>query len=66
MWWKNLTTALAQSHFADTRTIDEGLCMSTILQALNNTALVEKLICRRLLGLQIVLTTTGNKDVAWT
>lgn len=63
-WWRNATTAFATMQYADTRTINEGLCLALCLDSADNPARVKELICRRLTGLHMVLK-SGDKAAAW-
>lgn len=61
-WWRNLINAFPPG--TDPRTVNEGLCLALCLEAGDHVVFMREAICRRLLGLQMVLTAANKKD-AW-
>ena len=63
-WWRNIVSGLPSG--ADTRTVNEGLHLAMCLQAGSRASYIRELICRRLLGLHLVLSSLGgNSGDAW-
>ena len=62
-WWRNISTAHSS---ADSRSINEGLHLSMCLLAGDHISYVRELICRRLLGLHFVISSSkSTRDDAW-
>ena len=62
-WWQNL---VGPHTSADSRSVHEGTVLAMCLSAGNNVRYLRELICRRLLGLRLVVTANGNNTTeAW-
>jgi hypothetical protein len=61
-WWRNATTGASAA--SDVRSVNEGLCLAMCLEAGNNAQFIREVVCRRLLGLLLVVRATGPERTA--